>query len=112
MTIYLARVIMKAPDDLVVDHKSRNKSDNRKSNLRLATKSQNAHNSAKRIGKCSSKYKGVSWHSYAHLWRAYVYAGRQVHLGLFRSEIEAALAYNAEAKIRYGKFALLNEIHP
>lgn len=61
--IYLHREIMGlGPGDPLVDHINGNKLDNRKCNLRLATKSQNAHNT-KRKGVYFDKRDG---RYYAH----------------------------------------------
>lgn len=89
-----------------VDHVNGNGLDNRRSNLRAATRSQNSQNAqGHRDG--SSKYKGVSWDSERQKWCVRV--GR-VYAGRFDSEVEAAEAYNTAAVARFGKFARLNEI--
>jgi hypothetical protein len=47
----------------------------------------------------SSAFRGVSWHKASEKWRAQItYMGKQSHLGDFRSEEEAAEAYNTEAR--------------
>jgi hypothetical protein len=87
-----------------VDHVNRVRTDNRISNLRLATRSQNARNTS--IRKSSrSGYKGVSWHSKCGKWRAVIQAsGRQLHLGYFTSAVEASEVYIKTAKIVFGDF--------
>ncbi|HBH74427.1 MAG TPA: hypothetical protein DDY43_13605 [Synechococcales bacterium UBA10510] len=61
----------------------------------------------------SSRYRGVSRRQQTGLWVAQVYwRGRRYFLGSFRSEEEAAQAYNKHASILIGKMALLNEIPP
>ena len=93
-----------------VDHVNHNKIDNRKSNLRFATQSQNTMNSTKRSNSLS-KYKGVGWNAMARKWQVVVSKkGTHNYLGLFVSEIDAALAYNAAAKELFGEFALLNVV--
>lgn len=69
-----------------IDHINGNKSDNRISNLRSVTGSQNAQN--------KQKAAGVSWHKRAKKWQAHVciYKKRR-YLGLFESFDEAKKAY-------------------
>ena len=98
-----------------VDHINGDGLDNRRCNLRLATQRQNSANVRPRtqnLGRpVTSQFKGVGFHKKGQKWRAYIgIDGKQSHLGLFQNEIDAALAYNAAAKIHYGEFARLNEI--
>lgn len=91
-----------------IDHKNGNGLDNRRENLRIATRSQNAANRFKRGG--SSKFKGVC--IAGKRWKAGIRQdGKSYHLGTFDTEEEAALAYNASATIRFGEFARLNEVN-
>lgn len=108
--VLLHRFIMDTPQGLHTDHINGNHLDNRKSNLRICTPAQNAMNSRKHIIQ-SSKYKGVSWYKRDKCWRAYVNLGqRQIHIGYFTTEIEAAKAYNKKAKEVHKEFAYLNVI--
>jgi len=110
-TIYLHRVIMDAPDSVCIDHANHDKLDNRKSNLRIASKSQNGQNQLKQTQTRSSKFKGV-YHPRdcrRRPWRAYItVSGRMKFIGSFRTEIEAAKSYNRAARKHFGEFALLN----
>lgn len=109
--ILMHRLIMGCGDDLVVDHINRNPLDNRKSNLRVVTKQQNSFN---RIGwnkKVSSKFCGVSWRKEARKWVSVIkFNGKQLFLGYFKREIDAATAYNRKAKELFGEFANLNPV--
>jgi hypothetical protein len=92
---------------IVVDHKNRDGLDNRKSNLRLATRSQNNYNRRKKKG--SSKYRGVCYCKRRKEWRGYItYNKIYKSLGYFKTEEGAARAYDEAAKIYHGEFAMLN----
>ena len=108
-TISMHREIMglKRGDKRQIDHRNRNGLDNQKYNLRVSTISQNHANAISRGG--TSKYKGVSWHKATKKWRALIgFNKHQKHIGLYDSEIEAALNYNKYAQMFYGEFARLN----
>lgn len=63
------------------------------------------HGSSQFVGVCARKEDGD--------WIAYICTGgKQVHLGIFKRELDAALAYNAAALSLYGPFARLNVIPP
>lgn len=87
----------------MVDHVNGDGLDNRRSNLRPSTHSQNMANRRKyRAG--TSQYKGVSlWQG--KRWIAHC-AGK--HLGLFDSELNAAIAYDMAARAKWGEYAALN----
>lgn len=106
--ILMHREIMKAPPNMQVDHINHNVFDNRKTNLRLCTNSQNAQNQRPKIG-YSSKYKGVAWYKRRKKWRALIeHNHHSIFLGLFDNEIAAAKAYDKKAKELFGKFAYTN----
>jgi hypothetical protein len=93
-----------------IDHINGNGLDNRRCNLRSATNSQNQANRRKQKN-TSSIYKGVTWNKHAKKWLSQVkfnYEG--IYLGLFISEIDAAIAYNAKAKELFGEYARINII--
>jgi hypothetical protein len=92
------------------DHKDRSPFNNQKSNLRIATSSQNQANVSKtRFG--TSKYKGVHWDKKANKWRASIrFNWKLINLGYFLLEQDAAKAYNEKAKELFGEFAWLNPI--
>lgn len=94
-----------------VDHKNGDRLDNRRSNMRPATSRQNNCNRKKSAGK-SSIYKGVcAWdrHKNGSAWRASIRLdGNLTHLGYFRSELDAARAYDSAAIKLFGEFARPN----
>ena len=95
---------------MVVDHINRIGLDNRKENLRIATRSQNQQNRRSRRN-TSSQYKGVSWTKRDKRWQAKIGHKRKVIcLGDFTCEHQAALAYNEKATELWGEYALLNEV--
>lgn len=105
------RLILNPADGVYVDHINGDGLDNRRCNLRLATKAQNARNSTFKRAGSSSKFKGVCFRSDTGKWRAYVRSeGKKKFLGQFESEVEAAAAYNAAALKEYGEYARINNI--
>ena len=103
------RDIMDAPKGMLVDHRNHDTLDNRSSNLRLATHSQNTCNKQNKRAGCSSQYRGVSFDRKRKYWNVQVVLeGKYVFFGRYKSEIEAARAYDAAAKKYHGEFARLN----
>ena len=90
------------------DHRNRNKLDNRRENLRPATDSQqNANRQRLRTNK--SGYKGVSWSSSKRRWRAQIDVNNvKMHLGYYKTRLEAAWAYDHAALKYFGEYAVLN----
>lgn len=88
-----------------IDHKDGDRLNNRWSNLRVATRTQNAQNCRKQTG-CSSSYKGVYLNSARKDWHAQIRIdGKRKHLGYFRTEEDAYAAYCAAAAKHFGEYA-------
>lgn len=111
--IMMHRLIMNTPKEMNVDHIDHNGLNNQKSNLRNCTQKENTRNTSPRKGS-RSKYLGVSVqrkktrNGIAIYYRVKV--KQRINIGNFKTEIEAALAYNEAAKYYYGEFANLNVI--
>lgn len=107
--VRMHRSILDAPDGIQVDHINHNTLDNRRENLRLCTNLENSRNRISIRG--SSRYKGVGWHKQRSKWRAYIKVnGKDISLGLFTKEVDAAVVYNNAAIEHFGEFANLNEV--
>jgi hypothetical protein len=109
--IMLHRFILgEPPNGLEIDHINRNRADNRKDNLRFATRAQNIANTPKAKGK-SSKYKGVTWLKDKNLWCAKIFSeGKNFYICRSKSEEKCAIEYNKKAFEIYGEYALLNDV--
>lgn len=108
--IFMHRIINKTPDDMRTDHINGEKLDNRKSNLRPCSNSENSMNKISQKNS-SSKFKGVSRHRINKKWQTHIKInGKGKYLGCFTSEKQAAQAYNVAAKELFGEFAKLNII--
>lgn len=105
--IYLHRLIMNAQPEQQVDHINGNGLDNRRENLRFATRSQNRQNQFHIRG--SSKYKGVTWSKRDSVWVSRITVGGKIKFtGNYKNEEDAAKAYDKAAIEYFGEFARLN----
>jgi len=108
-TILLHREIMKTPQGMFTDHINGDKLDNRKSNLRIVNRHQNATNTPKRSATLSSVYKGVTKENNQNVYRVSVKVGnRIVKINGFQHERHAALAYDLWAIDLFGNYANTN----
>lgn len=114
-TIYMHRWLLGARRGVEVDHRNGDGLDNRRGNLRLCTHAQNAVNWKRSSATKSSRFHGVCWNGRRARWRVVICAGRrpkgpakQIYIGVFRAEEDAARAYDRAALKRHGQFAVTN----
>jgi len=110
----LARLIMMPLEGFEVDHIDHNTLDNRKANLRVCTRSENARNNSGHSTR-KAPYKGVYFEKLAtgaKKWRAYTRMnGKRLWFGYFLTAEDAAESYNVNAKRLFGEFARLNVVN-
>ncbi len=105
----------KAPKGYKIDHQDGNGLNNRRENLRIVTNGVNSHNRIKKKG-CSSKYYGVTLIKKTKKWNAsiknvkkyYHLYSKNIHIGNYMEEIEAAKAYDSWTLYLHGKHGRLN----
>ncbi len=108
-TVILHRELIKPPAGFLIDHRDGNGLNNQRANLRVATTTQNARNQRKPCTGRSSRYKGVT--KVGGRWQAQIGAnGRSRYIGMYSTEIEAAIAYNGAALEAHGEFARINVV--
>lgn len=93
-----------------VDHKDMDKLNNQRSNLRVATHSQNNWNCGPHA-RNPHGFKGVSFDKFTGSWAVRLHAQRRkVHVGRFTQLRTAVFAHSLVALIYHGDFAWLNKM--
>lgn len=116
VTFRVHRWIYGEPKGFLIDHKNGDILDNRIQNLRKATRSENSRNKKKHINGTTSVYKGVYRVKYKGVFTNRYNASiklpgnKSVYLGSFKTENEAAIAYNNAAERIFGEFSRLNKV--
>jgi len=105
---YMQVLVLDEEGDIKVDHINGDTLDNRKENLRATSTSENAMNRVKTKNNKSSKFKGVTKMKNGK-WKAHIgIDDKDIHIGYFKSEEEAAKAYDEKATTMFGDKAKLN----
>lgn len=106
--IYLHHIILREKKvGLQIDHVDRNPLNNSKKNLRWVTQAQNSRNWLRKTKNQTSKYRGVekrrTW------WVARIfYKNKSEIIGKFKTEIEAARAYDKKSLEYFGEYGWIN----
>lgn len=103
--VLLHRILIDCPNGMVIDHINRDGLDNRKSNLRIVTHAENLLNTRK--SKTKNKYKGVYF--LGQKSRPYAAVFRGEYIGFFRTERQAAKAYDLQARKYGGRMVTTNK---
>jgi hypothetical protein len=106
--IYLHRFIMRPALGLVVDHINGDTLDNKRSNLRVCTRAENARNCHMKK-EPKYKYRGVEYNSQMKRYRSSLwFEKKKIRSAWVRTALEAAILYDQTAEKYYGDFAILN----
>lgn len=87
-----------------VHHIDNDPLNNQKSNLKIASPSENARSKVRKPEGSTSQYRGVNWDSKQKKWRAHI------NIGAFDTELEAAKAWNRVAEFCWGDLGQLNKL--
>ena len=103
--VLMHRVIANPPKGFVVDHESHDTLDNRKSNIRTCSRSNNSSN---RKGAQKNSFTGIRGvivdNRRGGFLARLTLNGKQKHLGHFHTKEDAAAAYAAANKKYFGEF--------
>lgn len=103
-TMLLHRLLLSPPKGLDVDHRNCDGLDNRRSNIRLATRFENRSNQRTRLDSTSG-LKGVSPDTRRHTWRARIgFRNHTYYLGTYDTPELAHAAYVAASAQMHGAF--------
>ena len=116
-TLYMHHLILPQRNGYIIDHIDMNGLNNQRRNLRYALWGQNVNNSRPRRNR---KFRGVYKQSYKRktkrktlgnpFYAAIRHNGKLIHIGSFKTEIEAAKAFNKKSMEIHGKHAFQNPI--
>jgi len=111
-TITLGKFLLAPPKGKqVYPRRFNNELDYRKSNLIVCTLKERQRLLPKKKIQTSSVFKGVSFNRKRKLWRAAIeVSSKSIYLGDFKTEEQAALAYNIAARKYFGAIAYQNPV--
>lgn len=99
-SISMHRLINNTPDGYETDHKNGDKLDNRRVNIRTASRAQNRYNTPPRADN-KSGVAGVIWYKPLKKWLAYIQVDKKhIHLGYYY-ELNDAVAVRRTAESTY-----------
>jgi len=108
-TVRMHRLILGAKSGQHVDHVNHDTLDNRKSNLRICSPSDNLCN-RKLFKSNTSGFKGVIFNKQHNKWMAKITKdGKQYFCGYFDNKIDASNAYDLKMVELFGEFSLTNK---
>jgi len=109
VSVPMHTLIASAPLGMVVDHVNGNRLDNRRSNLRICTRTENLWN-RHAAPRGVSRFSGVTYEG--NRWRARISReNHRINIGVFAREVDAAIAYDAKCRALRGEFARPNFSH-
>ena len=109
-SLYLHRYLMAAEAGLVVDHLNHDTTDNRRSNLRVVTQSQNMQNTVVST-RNTSTVAGVNWDGKAQKWHSRINVNKQtIELGYYSDFDDAVAARKAGEEKYYGEHSYDNSM--
>ncbi|PWU17597.1 MAG: hypothetical protein C5B49_08525 [Bdellovibrio sp.] len=111
-TLTLGKFLLNPPNGKQVYPRRFNQGlDYRKDNLVVCTLSERQRLLPKKRSKTTSQYRGVSFSKSSGKWRAGIEVkGSSINLGEYRTEADAALAYNEAARKFFGDIAYQNNV--
>lgn len=106
--VLIHRFILNAPDDLLVDHKNHDTTNNRKYNLRIATRTQNNINVKLRTDN-SSGVTGVNWDMKSNQWVVRISVNKKrIYLGRYNNFDDAVEARKQAEEKYFGEWSYDN----
>lgn len=104
------RMIVNCGDNDIIDHRNRNRVDNRRCNLRIATRQLNGMNRGANKNSRTG-IKGVSFDTRSKRYVARIVVnGVSIHLGTFKTQEEAQSARQTAEERYFGEFAYREEV--